>query len=195
MKTHSPLFFLLLLCCGLLLSSCGWDYERASDDYNYLLKIQNNSAFDIISYEASGTEAQPTMYPDTLLPAYFYEDMDVLECLEASEGDVVIQSGTSFPIFRYRKEDISKKEFDKHFKSGIYSVFIIDAQTAIHEKSWEQIQEDYDILVRYDLTFDDIHRLGKVIPFPPTDEMKGMKMFPPYDDVVERCRSFAEMSR
>lgn len=191
MKAIPFLSLLLLLVGNLFPGSYRNTRESTQDEQHYLFRLQNNSCIDIVSYQATGDWIQPTMYPDTLLPVSSYSDegLTMFECVD------VVQAGDDCGIFPYHKPTVSKKEFNLHFKSGIYSIFIIDAQTAFHEKSWEQIQEDYDILVRYDLTFDDIRKLGKVIPFPPTEEMKGMKMFPPYDDVVEKCRIFAEMSR
>ena len=186
-KKNKDISLLLLLSCNLFSSKHGWDGEKVPDVF-YLFKLQNNSDFDILSYQASGDWNQPTMYPDTLLPLAFYggDGLDMMECMH------LIPSGEDCGFFPYHKPAISKKEFEQHFESGIYSVFIIDAQTAMHEKSWEEIQEDYDILVRYDLTFDDLKALGKTVPFPPTEEMKGMKMFPSYDEVTERCRPFVD---
>ena len=178
----SVLLFVSLLFIGLLFFSC--EISDPNDPY-YLFQIHNISDVDIISYQASGNEAQPTMYPDTLLPSSFYEDMDIKECLESSDSGIIVKPEARFPIMPYLYPTISKRRFNQHFKSGIYSVFIIDAQTA-QEKSWEDIRKDYDILVRYDLTYDDLKALNNSIPFPPTEKMKDMKMYPPYEEVGKK---------
>ena len=45
---------------------------------------------------------------------------------------------------------------------------------------WETIRKDYKILIRYDLSRQDLKKLDWCFYYPPTEEMKGMKMFPPY---------------
>lgn len=57
------------------------------------------------------------------------------------------------------------------------------------EKGWEGIRDDYDILVRYDLTYDNLKVLNDTIPFPPTEAMKNMKMWPPYEEVVKKYKN------
>lgn len=168
---------------------CGCEVFSIADplDPYYLLQLYNNSLINIISYQASGSEAQPTMYPDTLLPTSYYENMDVNECIVSSDSGIIIKPGSLYPLLPYSYPKISERRFNRHFRSGIYSIFIFDAETA-QEKNWEDIRKDYDILVRYDLTFDDLKALKDTIPFPPTEEMKDMQMYPPYGEVVKKYR-------
>ena len=51
------------------------------------------------------------------------------------------------------------------------------------EKSWADIRKDNDYIVRYDLTYYDLLELDLTIPFPPTEDMRDMKMWPPYDEI------------
>jgi hypothetical protein len=57
--------------------------------------------------------------------------------------------------------------------------FVLDAYTWEHESS-QTIIDNYLVLQRYDLGLEDIQKLGWSLPFPPTEAMKDMKMYPPY---------------
>jgi hypothetical protein len=55
----------------------------------------------------------------------------------------------------------------------------------INKYSWEEIQRDYKVLRRYDLSVEDFNLLYKKngdseILYPPDERMKYMKMYPPY---------------
>ena len=51
---------------------------------------------------------------------------------------------------------------------------------------WNKIRDDYMVLVRYDLSQEDIYRLNTYIDYPPTEAMKDIHMYPPE---TCRCRS------
>ena len=50
---------------------------------------------------------------------------------------------------------------------------------------WEKVHDDYMILVRYDLSKEDIQRLNADIHYPPIEEMRDVHMYPPYEEVIE----------
>ena len=61
--------------------------------------------------------------------------------------------------------------------------------------SWNQVKANNNYIVRYDLSYDDIVRFSVAdddyefqfhIPFPPTEAMRDMKMWSPYDEVSKR---------
>ena len=60
-------------------------------------------------------------------------------------------------------------------------LFIFDADT-FNTYSWEEIQNDYKVLQRYDLSLENIEALKRQIPYPPTEAMKNMKMYPAYGE-------------
>ena len=172
-----------LLIGTMFLTGCIVDY-----DYYFLHTIQNNSDIDIFSYQAANNNYAPTVYPDTLLPEaysswYGYGDTNS----DPSDTLGIIPPNTfgydwCLP-FDYPRWFFDRGRFDKYFPAGYYSVFILSLD-AYKEKGWDGIRNDYDILVRYDLTFDDLKALKDTIPFPPTEKMKDMKMYPPYEEVV-----------
>ena len=59
------------------------------------------------------------------------------------------------------------------------SIFFFSVKT-VENYSWEEIRQDYKILRRYDLSIQDLQKLGYKIPYPPTETMSNMRMFPLY---------------
>lgn len=56
---------------------------------------------------------------------------------------------------------------------------------SIAQLGWNKIRDEYKVLVRYDLSQEDIYNLNAEIHYPPTDAMKGIHMYPPYEEVLE----------
>ncbi|WP_291529406.1 hypothetical protein [Bacteroides sp. UBA939] len=137
-------------------------------DNSYPVFIYNKSEFIISSYLALGRTGQ-TAYPDTSL---LFEK----KCVgyETKPGDRAYQS---LPTFTY-------EEWFAMLPQDTLSIFIFN-QEVLDNYSWEQIQQDYNILQRYDLSLEDFYSLSDkygnpVITYPPTGAMRNMKMYPPY---------------
>jgi hypothetical protein len=60
------------------------------------------------------------------------------------------------------------------------NIYIFDEQV-LETISWNTVGENYMVLQRYDLTPEDLQKLKWQIPYPPTEVMKDMKMYPAYD--------------
>lgn len=58
-------------------------------------------------------------------------------------------------------------------------IFIVDEQV-MATVPWDTIENEYMVLRRYDLTPEDLELLDWKVPYPPTEVMKNMKMYPPY---------------
>ncbi len=56
---------------------------------------------------------------------------------------------------------------------------------SIAHLGWNKIRDDYMVLVRYDLSQEDIYNLDAEIHYPPTDAMKDIHMYPPYEEVLK----------
>lgn len=72
----------------------------------------------------------------------------------------------------------------KSIPSDTLSIFYFHPDT-VTKYLWEVIKHDYKILRRYDLSLENIRALCNsqgvpIIPYPPTEAMKDMKMYPPY---------------
>lgn len=80
--------------------------------------------------------------------------------------------------------NISIEKWISSFSKDTVSIFIFSKDT-LDKYPWENIQQDYKILQRYDFSAEDIKSLYNkddipVIPYPPTEAMRCMKMYPPY---------------
>lgn len=193
MKTYLKLGVCALAC--LLEASCSWFAMDTEYDslypYRSRATIVNQSDHSIVICEAAHNPMQPTVYPDTLLPTYLFIYYDNgLDKEATSYFDTpsdTVNYGALVKPGEVRNALLSQYEFawdnfNKQFPAGYYSVFIIDGETVL-EKSWETIRKDNDYIVRYDLTFYDLKTLKQTIPFPPTEDMRDMKMWPPYDEI------------
>ena len=65
------------------------------------------------------------------------------------------------------------------YHAGYWSITIVDANHN-SAKRWE-IEDYEDVLVRYDLKREDLERLHWTISYPPTEAMKDIHMYPPYE--------------
>ena len=161
------LAFLLTLCsCHSLLNS-----------WYTTLELANDSEHSIIVYWALGNHPEGTEYPDTILAdVYFRQD-------SPSDTSIIynlVQSG------EYAVVKLDGFEIEDYFalclEEDTLSVFVIHGDTALM-RPWKDIKENNNYIVRYDLSYSDYLNLNERIPFPPTEAMRDMKMWPPYEEV------------
>ena len=65
-------------------------------------------------------------------------------------------------------------------------VFVLDKKQ-YDETDWDTIRDQYLILQRYDFSKADLNLLGWHIAYPPTPEMKDIKMWPPYEEAIKNA--------
>jgi hypothetical protein len=65
--------------------------------------------------------------------------------------------------------------------SDTLMVYIFDEEV-LKNNSWGVVVENYMILQRYDLSLPDLQKLNWHVFYPPTEEMKNMKMYPKYGE-------------
>ena len=145
------LLFLIYICIVLFFCRCPIDRE-------YRLEFYNLTSDTLGIYLALGNQ---TAYPDTILPA------DPLIRGAAPHEKWIVWIG------------ISHEKMIRDLPKDTLSVFIIHDDT-IKKYRWQEIREGYKILKRYDLSLGDLTTLNFTIPYPPDEEMKDMKMYPPY---------------
>ena len=156
MKTIIRLFSILILATLLIGSGC---------DYWTVIDMRNNSNNIIACYFG----AYHSSFPDTLL-----QNTPVLEHLtEHISGKSMVAST------RWRDFSI----FFKVVKNGLLSVYVFD-QEELDSLGWEGISSQNKYLVRYDLTESDLNRLKGNLSFPPSVDMKNVKMWPRYEEVI-----------
>jgi hypothetical protein len=136
----------------MLLSQCNWKT-------GVKISVYNNSGRPIC-------ECMSYFYPDTLLP---YERRFSL-----------------IPIYKSMVIDLCDSACDENtafswlsLPADTLSFFIFDYEI-IERYDWQTIRDNYMILVRYDFSHADLKKLKWNIYYPPTEEMKDMKMYPPY---------------
>ena len=69
----------------------------------------------------------------------------------------------------------------KFYKEGVPSdtiSFIVYDFKDLENLEWSVIRDEYKILKRYDLSLEDLKKLNFALYYPPTEEMKYMKMYP-----------------
>jgi hypothetical protein len=137
---------------------------------HYSLQIKNNSNFNICCYFYLVWEGgdKGVIYPDTLIS--FYES----ELIYINAGE----------IFRTSRPVKSIIDWVSSLAKDTLSIYVFN-QDILNAHSWEKIQREYKILLRYDLSIEDIRLLYNEhdvpeIPYPPDEQMKNMKMYPPY---------------
>lgn len=173
------LLVFLLLCC---------------DDFSFGIVpvfVQNNSSETLVVYATlNGDPGQEygfhPVYPDTLLPEdgkNYYDSLNpILEFLSR----VIVRPGEKGGIGG-TDEYYHKGDLKKILPKDTLSVFIMSLDT-IGKYGYEDVCKNYRILVRYDLSVDEVEDVFDfVFPYPPTPVMEEMKMFPPYTEVLRRA--------
>ena len=185
-KKHLKILTLILV--SLSLGGCPMDYGIPSPAP--AVYLENNSEHGIVvcwNYCFSYYIPDQIIRTDTLLPMQYYsssfdEELDgpaphnplrfIIEpgdksCVECLEGN---------PL----------EELYATLSHDTLSVFVLHVDT-VRQYSWEQICADNNIVVRYDLSKEDVLSFkNHIVPFPPTEAMRDMKMWPPYEEIRKR---------
>jgi hypothetical protein len=158
---YSIISAIILLCIA---SKCEF-----AMDYFYSFFIYNNSNDTIFLYVALGGD-EGIEYPDTTISfsQNFVKQKQINPYQKYNDGHP------------YTIESL----FSNRLHNDTLSIYIFNQDT-LDTYSWDIIQRDYKILQRYDLSLEDIYALKEnnvpVIPYPPSEKMKNMKMYPPYE--------------
>ena len=158
---------LIIVVIPFIISSCRipWDYS---------FSLSNNSGHDIgwdLGFD----------YPDVSLP----DNDDTVN--KSGQWDLfrthtLFSTTTMHPSEAAIIHDLNPND--------TVSVFIFHTDTLM-KYPWEDVKKGYKVLVRYDLSWEDINRMKReepyysyVIPFPPSPAMEHMHMWPPYEEVI-----------
>lgn len=77
--------------------------------------------------------------------------------------------------------------FDYEWQCDTVSFFIFDVNV-VDTCSWDDIVQNYWVLQRYDFTKEDLDRIRCQISYPPSPEMKDIKMWPPYEEAIKQSK-------
>jgi len=158
-KYFGLLFCLFFVACGHLYMDNKYSIEYINNS-PYTIGVWGNITFDTL-----------TDYPDTSL--YNNVNCDFFEV--ASKTSKMSNGGLSVPFYEFVRDALY---------ADTVSFFIIHTDTLV-TNDCESIKQQYKILQRYDFSSEDLKKLTNkygtaTIPYPPIEEMKNMKMYPPY---------------
>ena len=158
---------LILITCllpVLLCSECDMDRE-------YNIYMINDSQYDIISVTNPlliDRGQTYTSYPDTTL--------------SLNRAFLGIPQNKGKERYAFGGIDLSWEYIYKNIIiNDTMSVFIFDSEI-LENIEWKEIRDNYMILKRYDLSLEDLQKLDFTLYYPPTEAMKDIKMYPPYEE-------------
>ena len=156
--------FLLGIVALIVTCKCKDCFESNTPIY-----VNNKSKF-IISFYIPLIGMHGGIYPDTTIT------FDKKNVGYSTEPENVAHAGIS---------NISIERWVHSFPKDTVSIFIFNKEI-LDNYSWDKIQQEYNILQRYDLSLEDFKKLSNkndipIISYPPTEDMKDVKMYPPYD--------------
>ncbi len=146
------------------------------------LNAVNTSNDSILIYLARGHQWSPTVYPDTLLPKDTYVgEINLPHTNDSISGYLVPlapHDTTCVELSLIYCDDWKHGMLDKFFADfpKITSWFFISADS-VEKYGYDYVATHNIILARYDLTTSDMKYLNMMIPYPPTEGMKGMKIW------------------
>jgi hypothetical protein len=121
--------------------------------------VINDSDHDI-QYLTTIYEPEGLIYPDTILPITLSPPFSLSKSKNSS----------------YLDFNMTGKDLFSGIPSDTLSMYIFHTDT-LALQDWETITADYNVLVRYDLSFEDLERLDWKVFYPPNEKMEGVKMF------------------
>ena len=75
---------------------------------------------------------------------------------------------------------ISRGSYESKFISmDTLIVFVFNSDT-LSSRGWDYVKDHNNVTQRYDLSLSNLRNLNWRIAFPPTEEMRNIKMWPPY---------------
>lgn len=117
-----------------------------------------------------------TWVKDTTI-CFSKEDLELLRLLDWGDGTIRGQINLGLGTL--------ENLFNQEWQCDTVSFFIFDVNV-VDTCSWDDIVQNYWVLQRYDFTKEDLDRIRCQISYPPSPEMKDIKMWPPYEEVIKQ---------
>lgn len=157
MKKIKLLLRTVMLIIVILLYGCD-----SFPDKRYLMNVDNHFSSTICWNNAFGGGEKT--YPDTTL---LFKRERVNRKVKA-EGKY------------YDYYSLSFEELFSDLPQDTLSMYFF-SQDTLDKYSWEEIQAGYKVLIRYDISLQDLIRLDYTISYPPDERMRSIKMYPSYE--------------
>lgn len=145
----------ILFILSIGLCACPDEADNADNAINFY----NNSSSDVYIFFGYPTgEKGEAIFPDTMITSQ-------------RRLTTLIKKNGGYAYYEYR-----------HFKDqpSVYHLYIFDADT-VKKYSWDEIRAGYKVLKRYDLNIENgLKEFNSVITYPPSENMKDVPMYPPY---------------
>jgi len=119
---------------------------------------------------------------DKFTHRFFTDPLDIRKGFAESANSVqfIIKSSEQNNERATRSFSCYEKIFiDEYFSDTVY-VYVFDA-AVVDTTPWDIVAKDYLVLKRYDLSLEDLQRLDWQVTYPPTEAMKDVKQYPPYE--------------
>ena len=150
--------------------------------YKQSLSVDNHSDFKLRVYiqTASGNGVEyevETIYPDTLLPLR-REELVYLE-----DGLTLVPPHLNKICDEILGTQDAKTFLHTHLTCDTMSVFIVHHDT-LEKYGYQDVRLNNRLLVRYDLSIDEVDEMNYTFRYPPDESMKDVKMWPSYNEVI-----------
>ena len=150
-------------------SGCDGYFKDTRTDMTF----KNNADYSISIYSVliiPWDYSAPLLYPDTTLP------------LQKPSSKIRNISPHGFIIYNSTVVDVSSQYRNYNTDTISFFVFSTDSMESL---GWDSIRSTYGILQRYDISLNEYLSLYSNHPwklpcFPPSSEMRNIKMWPPY---------------
>ena len=180
---------------ALLMTSCGLYFGEDPHD----LRLQNNSAIKIAYYFPSVydyplEEFPCKVYPDTVMSfPWWFSSGPVMP-----NGSLMADRGLIESAYKaYTADTLSLYVLDYILIES--KVWVEDPVEGGYWKNdaWFKAMDENDVLIRYDLSLEDMNRFRNkegvvTLCYPPTPEMKDIKMWPPYEEAIKNAESLKQ---
>lgn len=156
------------------------------------IAVTNNSDTDIACFFPRVWD-----YPLEGYPYHVYPDTTITFSWGFVQHPFKAKSTKDYKFVCYH--DISSVY--KYYKTDTLSFFIFDNSLIDRkgmndwewvQRAWDNVAKNYKVMARYDLSLEDLNELRDeegviTIHYPPSLEMKDIKMWPPYEEVIKNA--------
>ena len=103
---------------------------------------------------------------------------------ENNTAKIILSQGDGYFVLA---ESLGSLEstFYAMFPNGIMQLKLYNSEILVCNSEYND-ELDKCLLQEYEISFDDLEKLGWNLYYPPTPEMKDIKMWPPYEEVIKQ---------
>ncbi|MCQ2282039.1 MAG: hypothetical protein MJZ99_05390 [Bacteroidales bacterium] len=151
------IFLIIGSCLFFTAMTCSCDTD---DEQHHRISFYNGSAYNVFV-------AKSYDYPDT--------------SLWHTQNVMTLGWNLEVGAHNYNNEAlISRGSYESKFISmDTLIVFVFNSDT-LSSRGWDYVKDHNNVTQRYDLSLSNLRNLNWRIAFPPTEEMRNIKMWPPY---------------